>query len=122
MIEHPFASYRKNLGTISVETGIFQCDSLSSQYFIKALKLLPILSNTQCGYWLDIKSATKVSHLFFVDDIRLYRRMELNFKTSKKQQKFSMIAFGLEKCSTVFIKKGKFHAENKATNITALYK
>ena len=65
-------SDRKLLGAVPIRRGIFQGDSCSLLLFVIASLLLAhILRETGMGYQLE-KNGAKVSHLFFMDDLKLY--------------------------------------------------
>ena len=58
-------------GPISIKRGIFQGDSLSPLLFTMSLNPLSReLQKTGSGYQLD--KQTKINHLFYVDDLKLY--------------------------------------------------
>ena len=58
-------------GPISIKRGIFQDDSLSPLLFTMSLNPLSWeLQKTGYGYQLD--KQTKINHLFYVDDLKLY--------------------------------------------------
>ena len=62
----------KLLGSVPIRRGIFQGDSFSPLLFVIALlPLTHILRKTGMGYQLE-KNGAKVSHLFFMDDLKLY--------------------------------------------------
>ena len=57
---------------IRIKRGIFQGDSLSPLLFTMSLNpLSQELQKTEYGYQLD--EQTKINHLFYVDDLKLYR-------------------------------------------------
>ena len=58
-------------GPISIKRGIFQGDSLSPLHFTMSLNPLSReIQKTGYGYQLD--KQTKINHLFYVDDLKLY--------------------------------------------------
>ena len=66
----------KDLGEVSIRRGIFQGDSLSPLLFVIAI--LPpssILNESAAGYQLSKKEG-KITHLLFMDDLKLYGRNE----------------------------------------------
>ena len=97
-------------GPISIKRGIFQCDSLSPLLFTMSLNpLSQELWKTGCGYQLDKK--TKINHLFYVDDLKLYgiNDNQLNglISTVKKVSDDIHMEFGLDKCAKATFKRGK---------------
>ncbi|XP_044755006.1 uncharacterized protein LOC123313959 [Coccinella septempunctata] len=105
-------SYRTK--EISIKRGIFQGDNWSTEWFCLALNPLSnILNRSNYGYRID--DYAKLTHLFYVDDLKLYARgtaqlqgeLELvrNFSADIKMK------FGLEKCSVVHVKRGKMAEE-----------
>ncbi|XP_045474919.1 uncharacterized protein LOC123680848 [Harmonia axyridis] len=106
-------SYRTK--EISIKRGIFQGDNWSTEWFCLALNPLSnILNRSNYGYRID--DYAKLTHLFYVDDLKLYARgttqlqgeLELvrNFSADIKMK------FGLEKCSVVHVKRGKMAEED----------
>lgn len=109
---------------IKIKRGIFQGDSWSPKWFALALNPLSnILGKTDVGYKLN--KDHKINHLFYMDDIKLY--------ASNKSQLTSLIettaifsndihmSFGIEKCSSVIVNKGKItHQENIPLNLNKL--
>ena len=64
----------KLLESVPIRTGIFQGDSLSPlQFVILLLPLTHILRETGMGYQLE-KNGVKVNHLFFMENLRMYRK------------------------------------------------
>jgi len=106
------------LQNIEINRGIFQGDSLSPLLFCLALDpLSKLIKNENIGYNLGKtrnrteEEPEKVSHLLFMDDLKLYADSEDNLeKLIKKVNTFSNdinMDFGLDKCSKCTIKKGK---------------
>ena len=62
----------KDLGELSIKREIFQGDSLSPLLFVIAmLPLGSVLNESSAGYQL-IKEEGKITHLLFMDDLKLY--------------------------------------------------
>lgn len=58
---------------VKIARGIFQGDSLSPLWFCLALNpLSSILNKTNCGYTIDRQNKIKLTHLLYMDDIKLY--------------------------------------------------
>ncbi|XP_060523202.1 uncharacterized protein LOC132700100 [Cylas formicarius] len=97
-----------------IKKGIFQGDSLSALWFVMSINPLSLLlNNSRYGFELKTPNRShRLSHLLYMDDLKLY--------ASSKQQLSSMIRivemfstdirmkFGLDKCRTIHINKGKF--------------
>ncbi|KAL0851472.1 hypothetical protein ABMA28_007269 [Loxostege sticticalis] len=112
---------------IHIGNGIFQGDSLSPLWFCLALNPLShLLNQTKNGYKLT-NSAT-ISHLMYMDDIKLYGKSSTDMKNllniTANFSKDIQMTFGLDKCKTLHIHKGKILAGdyniNDEINITAL--
>ena len=98
------------IGPISIKRGIFQGDSLSPLLF--TMSLYPLsweLWKIRYGYQLD--KQTKINHLFYVDDLKLYgiNDNQLNglISTVKKVSDDIQMEFGLDKCAKATFKRGK---------------
>ena len=101
----------ENLGTVSIRKGIFQGDSLSPLLFtIAMIPLTKILQASKQGYEFSKQSA-KISHLLYMDDLKLYAKSEKELKSLLNTVKiFSddiRMEFGLDKCAILAMKKGK---------------
>ncbi|XP_050550436.1 uncharacterized protein LOC118279092 [Spodoptera frugiperda] len=109
-------NYRNNTITtrqITIKKGIYQGDSLSPMWFCLALNPLShLLHRSQAGYCLThTAEVTTISHLIYMDDIKLYSKSEKEMKTliditSKFSRDINM-QFGLDKCKTIHIIRGK---------------
>ena len=101
---------------IKINNGIFQGDSFSPLLFCLALAPLSHqLKKSECGY--DVNTV-KISHLFFMDDLKLYGRndaqLESLLHTVAKFSKDIKMNFGLDKCAKATFIRGKLE---KSTNI-----
>ena len=103
---------------IKIKRGIFQGDALSSLWFCLALNPLSnMLNNSNCGYIIHDKRADGccLSHLLYMDDIKLYAKNQREMNDMMKLvHHFSTdikMSFGLEKCKTVSMVRGK-HEEH----------
>ena len=107
----------KDTGPIRIMRGIFQSDSLSPLLFTMSLNPLSIELNwTKYGYEFDIQ--TKINHLFYVDDFKLYGTNDSQFtgliNTVKYISDDIKIEFGLDKCAKATFKRGKkIQTDNK---------
>uniref|UniRef100_A0A803THT2 Reverse transcriptase domain-containing protein n=1 Tax=Anolis carolinensis TaxID=28377 RepID=A0A803THT2_ANOCA len=101
----------ESYGLVNIRRGIFQGDSLSPLLFIIAMiPLSTILQKTNLGYQIS-KNSHKISHLMYMDDLKLYGKTETEIQSLTNTVRiFSTdinMEFGLDKCSTVALKKGK---------------
>lgn len=107
---------------VQIKRGIFQGDSLSPLWFCMAVNpLSTMLESSTYGYIISRRPALKMSHLLFMDDLKVYAANPEQLKgqlelVSKFSRSISM-EFGLEKCAFVHIKGGKIQ---NSSNITLL--
>ena len=99
------------LGRVRIHREIFRGDSLSPLLFVAALiPLTIILRQTQLGYQIS-KNTAKISHLLYVDDPKLYEKsiaaLESLLNTVRIFSNDILMEFGLDKCITLAIIKGK---------------
>ena len=97
-------------GPIRIKRGIFQGDSLSPLHFTMSLNpLSQELQKTRYGYQLD--EQTKINHLFYVDDLKLYgtsdKQLTGLINTMKNVSDDIKMEFGLDKCAKASFKRGK---------------
>lgn len=103
---------------IGIRKGIYQGDSLSPLWFCLALNpLSSLLHRCRVGYNLKYNDEeTIISHLIYMDDIKLYGKTEKEMKTLiETTTKFSQdinMQFGIDKCKTLHIIKGKIKRGN----------
>ena len=100
------------LGNIKIRKGIFQGESVSPLHFVISLFPLSLLRNREnLGYQLKDSNDVHISHRLYMDDLKL------NSDTQENMQRLVNITctfssdiameFGLDKCATVNIIKGK---------------
>ena len=136
-IEHSMNHWRINMtlvdkegvletGPIRFKRGIFQGDSLSPLFFTMLLNTLSIeLNKTKYEYQLN--KQTKINHLFYVDDLKLYgtndNQLPCVINTIKHISDNTKMEFGLDKCAKATFKRGKkVQAEALNSMITKLSK
>ena len=90
---------------IQIRRGIFQRDSLSPLLF--CIALIPLtneLNRADCGYQVH-GTERKISHLLYMDDLKLLGRNENELKNEMKIvqtiSKDTNMNFGLEKCARI---------------------
>jgi len=93
---------------IQLRRGIFQGDSLSPLLF--CIALIPLtneLNRAGCGYQVH-GTERKISHLLYMDDLKLLGRNENELKNELKIvqtiSKDMNVNFGLEKCARICLK------------------
>ena len=95
---------------IFIQRGIFQGESLSPLVFIIILIPLSMILNST-NYGCLLSKETPINNLLFMDDL-LYDKTERELQslvhTVQIISKDIGMEFGIDKCSTVHIKKGTF--------------
>ena len=98
-----------NCENLKIRRGIFQGDSLSPLLF--CISLIPLsleVNNSGCGYKIG---ENKFSHLFYMDDFKLYGKddneIEGLLKIVKGFSDHIGMEFGLDKCAKATFKRGK---------------
>ncbi|CAK1579741.1 unnamed protein product [Parnassius mnemosyne] len=109
---------------ISIKKGIYQGDSLSPLWFCLALNPLShLLQSCKAGYSLKNNTdETTISHLIYMDDIKLYAKTEKDMKklvdiTAEFSNNINM-QFGLDKCKTLHTVRGKVRPGDYVVNDT----
>lgn len=100
----------KPLAHVSIKCGIYQGDSLSPLLFCIGLNpLSQIIDRT--GYGYRLRNGATISHLLYMDDIKLYAKSERDIDslihTTRIYSTDIGMSFGLEKCSRMVTKRGK---------------
>jgi len=100
---------------IQLRRGIFQGDSLSPLLF--CIALIPLtneLNRADCGYQLH-GTERKISHLLYMDDLKLLGRNENDLKNEiiivLTISKDINMNFGLEKCARICLKRGRVQSK-----------
>lgn len=101
------------LGDVKIGRGIYQGDALSPLWFVMALNpLSSILRDTDLGYRYKIQERHRLSHLMFMDDIKLYaetkQHLERLINATKQFSTDIQMTFGTDKCAYISIHKGKY--------------
>src|SRR6266550_4391650 len=96
---------------IEVKCGIFQGDSLSPLLFCLGLNPLSevLQEDKQNGY--QAKGGQFINHLLYMDDIKIYAKNEKNLDQLLRKveviTKDVGMQFGLDKCKTIHLRRGK---------------
>lgn len=105
---------RIETSTIPIRRGIFQGDSLSSLWFCLAMNPLSCrLNSTKYGFGIRKNNTEimKLNHLLYMDDVKLMASSKDQLeKLLKVVEEFSRdvgMEFGLDKCRTLHIQRGK---------------
>ena len=100
---------------IQIRRGIFQGDSLSPLVF--CIELIPLTNEpnrADCGYRVH-GTERKISHLLYVDNLKLLGRNENDLKNEVKIvqtiSKDINMNFGLEKCARICLKRGSVQSK-----------
>lgn len=101
-----------------IKNGIFQGDSPSGLHFVICLLPLTWLINkANIGYKLS-STDQKLSHLMFMDDLKLYAPNDKQLKklidTVKQFSDDIKMSFGIDKCNKLTIIRGKVKQSNSA--------
>ena len=105
--------------------GILQGDTLSLILFILSVNPLSLLLQKQEGYQIGKdKRETNISHLFFVDDLKLLastiiKMMKLLETVTKFTNDVGM-TFGENKCAYQYIERGKRKERGKTISVNGL--
>ena len=105
----------EKMAEVDIKRGIFQGDSLSPLLFVTSLIPLSILLREAVqGY--KFRQGQKVNHLLYMDDLKLYGKskaeLEALVNTVRIFTDDIKMRFGLEKCATLVMKRGKKIEDN----------
>ena len=101
----------EKLGLVDIRRGIFQGDSQSPLIFVVCMvPLTKILQNAKPRY---ILGDSKINHLFFMDDFRVYGKNKAEIESPVStvwliSQDIGM-EFGIKKCGVVVLKRGSLY-------------
>jgi len=100
---------------IQIRRGIFQVDSRSPLFFcIPNIPSTNELNRADCGYRVH-GTERKISHLLYIDDLKLLGRNENDLKNEIKIvqtiSKDIKMNFGLEKCAIIRLKRGRVQSK-----------
>lgn len=106
------------LGAVNIRRGIFQGDSLSPLWFCLALNpLTHLLNKSQAGFRFDLQSRFRISHLMYMDDLKLFAESEKQLASliniTKIFSEDISMQFGLDKCGIFKMNKGKVINSNE---------
>ena len=119
LLENSMKSWRteltsngQRLGTVPIKGDIFQGDSLFPLLFVVTMiPLTLILRKCEAGYLYA--NNTKLNHLFFMDDLKLYARNENQLDSLIQTAAVRIVSkdigmkFGIEKCAVLVLKRGR---------------
>lgn len=112
----------KKSGSININRGVFQGDTLSVVWFCMAINPLSmLLRSTDYGYIIDKARLIKINHSLYIDDLKLYganfdqirRLLEV---VSQFSDSIGM-SFGIEKCATLEVRRGKIQNTSLSTTL-----
>uniref|UniRef100_H3AB33 Reverse transcriptase domain-containing protein n=1 Tax=Latimeria chalumnae TaxID=7897 RepID=H3AB33_LATCH len=98
--------------SVRIERGIFQGDSLSPLWFCLALNpVSKMLRNSGYGYSLGRRPTVLVSHLFYMDDLKLYTKysdqLQSILELVSSFSKSIVMEIGVDKCAVLHAKQRK---------------
>ncbi|TKS65715.1 R2DM Retrovirus-related Pol polyprotein from type II retrotransposable element [Collichthys lucidus] len=100
----------KPIAQVNIRCGIYQGDALSPLLFCIGLNPLSQII-TKSRYAYQFRSGATISHLLYMDDIKLYARNEREIDslihTTRIYSNDVGMSFGLDKCGRMVSKKGK---------------
>ena len=103
----------ETLGTVKIERGIFQGDSLSPLLFVMIMIPLSMILEkmcTKCGYAMQ-KRGKVINHLLFMDDLKLYSKdrnqLDSLVNTVRVYSEDIRMEFGIEKCAVFEMREGR---------------
>ncbi|TWW59399.1 hypothetical protein D4764_06G0009290 [Takifugu flavidus] len=122
----------KPIARVSIRCGIYQGDTLSPLLFCIGLNPLSQII-TKSGYGYQFQSGTTVSHLLYMDDIKLYAKNECDIDSliqlASIYSKDIRMSFGLDKCGRMVSRRGNVIAtdgvdlpEGNITDVQDSYK
>ena len=103
----------QSLAGVKIQRSIFQGDALLPLLFvIPMMPLKHILRKCTAAYKLS-KSQEKINHLMYMGDIKLFAKNKKEFETLIQTMRIYSqdiaMEFGIEKCSMLVMKSGKWH-------------
>lgn len=101
-----------SVGEVNINQGIYQGDSFSPLWFCLAINPLSmLLDKSNVGYRPKIKDNVRISHLMFIDDIKLFAENKKDLdKLLDITEKFNntvQMKFNVDKCAVINIHKGQ---------------
>uniref|UniRef100_H3AYE9 Reverse transcriptase domain-containing protein n=1 Tax=Latimeria chalumnae TaxID=7897 RepID=H3AYE9_LATCH len=110
-----------HMGKVEIKRGIFQGDVISPLLFCIVMNPISyLLNNAKMGY--KMKNGEQVSHLKYMDDLKLYGKLEKELDcllhTTRIFSEDIKMEFGMEKCATVVMKRGKL-TESKGMHLSS---
>ena len=104
----------ETLGKVPIKRGNFQGDGISLLLFVIALIPLTHISRTANPGW-EFRTAETINHLLFIDDLKLYSRIEkaLNslIQIVRIFSKDIGMQFGSDICAVLVMKKGEIRSQ-----------
>ena len=98
------------IADVSIKCGIYQGDALSPLLFCIGLNPLSQII-TKSGFGYRFRSGTTISHLLYMDDIKLYAKNERDIDSlihlTRIYSNDIGMTFGLDKCGQMVCRRGK---------------
>ena len=102
---------------ITLKKGLFQGDSLCPKLFTIYLNPIAWKLRATEGYALSKPVKLKITHLMFIDDLKIFaaseKKLHLILKLTQECMKDLNMEWGVKKCSIMNVKRGKLEEQSE---------
>ena len=113
---------KERIGPIQLKQGILQGDSFCVRLFTLCLNPIAWWLRSIEGYTYSHNKQEKLTHLLYVDDLKTYHKSAqkalLITKTAKSMFEDIGLFWGLDKCATINIVRGKLQTNEENVSIS----